>query len=349
MKQVHLTQRELDSILRLSKGGMSTRVIAQAFGVSSACVSYWVRKKARRAPPPSPPPRKQTSDRRRKIVQQLACKQRFVWDECGGLSRKVPLHGSARAIATALARDYSIDVSRQTVHRDLVALGFVSRVRPKTTSTSLKDAVTRVVFSKKLLCKRKEWFKRVCFSDEKIFTSNDATWRRMWVRRGCRPLPRERRRWPKGRVHVWGCVGIGFRHLVVFPESKANDNRAQYRLTKQQYVRRCLSPVIPFLLDGNAVFQQDGAGAHVSGEAFVECKGVEFLKNWPPRSPQLNPIETLWAILQERVAQHHPRNREELVQTVRAEWDAVSSKTVDALVLSFSKRLKSCIAEKGFS
>ena len=43
---------------------------------------------------------------------------------------------------------------------------------------------------------------------------------------------------------------------------------------------------------------------------------------WPPKSPDLNPIESLWKVVKVAVAKKNPRNKEELrheIKTVQYE------------------------------
>ena len=68
---------------------------------------------------------------------------------------------------------------------------------------------------------------------------------------------------------------------------------------------------------------------------------------WPPRSPDLNPIETMWSIVAREVDLRGPIERSELVKFVREEWDKIPQSTVDALVLSFGKRMRECAKKDG--
>ena len=68
---------------------------------------------------------------------------------------------------------------------------------------------------------------------------------------------------------------------------------------------------------------------------------------WPPRSPDLNPIETLWAVMQPRVAQKSPANFEELRDAVQEVWNELDVNTVNSLVESFDVRLQQCIEARG--
>ena len=51
----------------------------------------------------------------------------------------------------------------------------------------------------------------------------------------------------------------------------------------------------------NWVFMQDGASSHTAGSIrqILQQHRIKTLK-WPPNSPDLNPIENMWAMVQRR-------------------------------------------------
>lgn len=348
------TDREVHAVRRLSGSGLSTRAVAELMAMSSGAVSYWLRHPTR-LPSLSvhvPPRSAGKAVPRRRILKRLALKLRTIKDRDGKVLRVVPLYGSASVLRSMLATLHNITVTKQTVLSDLRVLGFRSLVKPRVPNTGEEDAKARYAFSRAILSKRFPlmWFKSIIFTDEKIWSSNDATFRRMWVLKGRTPLRRECQRWPRGRIHVYAAIGVGFRFMVVLPAKKLNvetEKQAAFRLTGREFIRRCLSPMVPQLQ--NKVLQMDGAACHSAKATtkYLNGKGVSLLADWPARSPQLSPIETLFAILQPKVSEHHPQNRGELIAALNREFHAVPTETLDALVMSFKSRLESCVAHHG--
>jgi hypothetical protein len=70
---------------------------------------------------------------------------------------------------------------------------------------------------------------------------------------------------------------------------------------------------------------------------------------WPPNSPELNPIEMLWAIIDRRLAGKDVDTEKELGDEVKRIWDEVAQESIDGVVVSFCSRLELCLACDGAS
>ncbi|KAJ5644671.1 hypothetical protein N7507_010682 [Penicillium longicatenatum] len=76
--------------------------------------------------------------------------------------------------------------------------------------------------------------------------------------------------------------------------------------TIDELYRRVL-PTLLNILDHDAIFQQDNAPIHT---AHLVQDTLDKLRcdimEWPPYSPNLNPIENLWALLKAAILKQHP-------------------------------------------
>ena len=90
------------------------------------------------------------------------------------------------------------------------------------------------------------------------------------------------------------------------------------------------------------IFQQDGDPKHNSGlvQGWLR-KHVRFIAkgDWPANSPDLNPMENLWAYLQQRVYAREPRTLAGLQRIIRQEWDAIPIEQLHRLANSMPRRL----------
>ena len=98
-------------------------------------------------------------------------------------------------------------------------------------------------------------------------------------------------------------------------------------------------------------FQQDGDPAHTSH------KTVEWLSEhvdnlighgeWPPFSPDLNPIENLWKWVQDEVYKLSPQTKDQLEDAIYASWAQVPDSMLFKLIDSIPNRLAQVRAAGG--
>ncbi len=73
--------------------------------------------------------------------------------------------------------------------------------------------------------------------------------------------------------------------------------------------------------DTDFFLQQDLAPAHTAKDtkSWFNDHGVIVL-DWPANSPDLNPIENLWAIVERKMRDTRPDNADDLKAAIKATW-----------------------------
>jgi transposase len=333
----------------LRSNGLTVEKIAAKLGVSKSTIS-------RRLSGPLPSqlcrkPRAVTAavKKRRAAVVRLICKT--VTKTLGRPERRPNQRGRLGVPRVVVLAPYSspgqiaehllskgTTCSLSTARRDLATMGYGARKRPKAPRYFVGDTTRRLAFAKKYL--KIITSKKVLFSDEKYCKSNDHSSLWGWVKKGGSVLPRRYEQWAS-KIHVWGVIGIGVKKLVVLPRKD--------RVNSAVYVTKCIKPSLPLLRQPGVLFMQDGATAHTSGETIKKLKTlrVDVIPDWPPRSPDLNPIETVWAILGKRISKRGATSIDDLEKITVEEWDKISQATIDGLVRGFEKRLREVIKTGG--
>ncbi|KAI3655978.1 hypothetical protein MP638_006445 [Amoeboaphelidium occidentale] len=99
------------------------------------------------------------------------------------------------------------------------------------------------------------------------------------------------------------------------------------------------------------VFMQDNARPHTAKKtlAFLRKEKIKILE-WPPQSPDLNPIENLWAIIKRRL--YSNRNvfsaKQTWIDSVLHEWNSIETSVCEHLVDSTPKRLNEVMKTHGY-
>lgn len=166
----------------------------------------------------------------------------------------------------------------------------------------------------------------IIFTDESTIQINLEK-RGIWRRRGCYPTGSfiETIQHPIS-VMVWGGIGPdGFRTDLL---------RCPVRVTAESYAKM-LSDNNVLNIIGNSVpnfiWQQDGAGPHrPCFQVFSEILSGRIVK-WPAFSPDLSPIEQLWAIIKDRLRGRDFQSADELFQSIRTEWWNIPQEVITSL------------------
>ena len=74
-----------------------------------------------------------------------------------------------------------------------------------------------------------------------------------------------------------------------------------------------------------------------------------MVEGWPTKGDDINPMENLWAILDERLEQKSFHTKKSMEKAVRAIWENVDNRLLYKLIDSVPDRLRRIVKAKGGS
>lgn len=98
-------------------------------------------------------------------------------------------------------------------------------------------------------------------------------------------------------------------------------------------------------------FQQDNASGYSAAftMSVFEAIGIEPIF-WPPNSPDLNPIKTIWNEMKDYIEKKYPevyRSYKRLKETVKEAWESVTHDRIRELIREMPERCRAVIEAKG--
>lgn len=235
-----------------------------------------------------------------------------------------------------------LQIPRSTVHKILKKeLKFLAYKLQVVQKLEQNDFPLRTEFANKVLDRlelNENYLKRICFSDEATFHVCGKVNRhncRIWGSENPRTVIVHERDSPK--VNVW-CGVMHDRIIGPFFFAEANVNRWSYLDMLELYAVPQLQELQPEI-----IFQQDGAPPHWArcvrdflNATFPErWIGRGGPTKWPPRSPDLTPLDFfLWGFVKDIVYSSPVADLETLKRRIT---NAVMSVTVDMLTKTWNE------------
>jgi transposase len=139
------------------------------------------------------------------------------------------------------------------------------------------------------------------------------------------------------KAMAWGAIGPGFRsELIWFTDHVKGKTYCEALYQKQIF------PYLRQAFPGGYVFQQDGASPHTKKTTmeFLKANAFMLLPGWPPSSPDLSPIEHVWAYIKNRLNTTNLKNRNDLIQAVNQIWYSPETmELINKLMASLKPRI----------
>jgi transposase len=214
-----------------------------------------------------------------------------------------------------------------------------------------RNQAKRLEFSNFALDKGIGWMDTIVWSDETMVRSlPQGKQVRFWMRD---TVPKEERpingQFQGGGITVmfWGCFSVlGTGPLVAIEGT----------MDQHKYIELLREHVLPEFraakeLHGkDMIFMQDNAPCHKAKSVvkFIEDSGIPAL-NWPPQSPDLNPIENLWAYIKKKLESENavPTTKSALIEAVFNIWENLDPQIVANLASSVPRRFSACLNANG--
>lgn len=227
---------------------------------------------------------------------------------------------SNKDIRNQIEEDYSIRISCDTVERLRRRLGFRPvhfRLRPKLTK---EQEEKRMLYCLDNL--DEDWM-NIIFTDESWFSlgkNNQVIWKRPHDP----PIELPTTKHPS-KVMVWaGIWWEGKTDLCILDQRV---DSAKYQSVLMKYVVR------KHLNEDDKELLQDGAPAHVSRATLEFCDEMDItIRQNPPCSPELNPIEKLWNWMKEEVNKINISNIEQLVTVLQEVYASIPQKIIHGFI-----------------
>lgn len=195
--------------------------------------------------------------------------------------------------------------------------------------------------------KNLEFWKTIIWSDESRFNLISDRPQR------CLRMPHERLhpeclqntvKFGRGGIMVWGCFsfsGIGRLHWV-----KDSMNGNVYMDVLENSLFPSIAQLHP---DGNYIFQQDNAPCHVSKvvKNWMKEKDMHTMLDWPPQSPDMNPIEHLWDYIGRKIQGEQFTSNQVLWDRIQEVWYSIPIDYLQELVSGMNDRVSELKSSRG--
>ena len=326
------------TVIMWHKEGLTIADICRKTGFKREFVSRWIKKFENSECGDGMEDAKHTGRPRKRTLKV----ERAVETKMRGKRRR-----SSRIVARDLKRQKIADISYVTVQRAAHNRGLRPYRRPKTSRLAAKHKQERLRFAK--ANRNKDW-SCVVFSDEhkfKLFKGGNPSHDQVWAKSVTEVPPKEVERWGL-TVDVWaGISSRGKTELFIYKGSL--DGKGYQHILEQ-----ALLPRAKALFKGEKggwQLQQDKATPHTSKSTmrFLKQKGIAVVEGWPTKGDDINPMENLWAILDERLEQKKFRTKKSMEAAVRQIWKNIDSQLLYKLIDSVPDRLRRIVKAKGGS
>ncbi|KAL9561308.1 hypothetical protein ACKAV7_014663 [Fusarium commune] len=256
----------------------------------------------------------------------------------------------------------SLSCSRDVIRRWLVKEGIQHRLALRRPFLSAENARTRKSFCKRYLQEDESFWYSWWFTDEVSIDRTDGDYTKWSFYRIGERLHRDKVQPRRQAVRHSKMFHGSINYDKPSPLVPLNgDPEAKRGGVTGRVIKACLQSYVPGLAEEGETFQHDNARTYKARVVqnwlrhWARREGVLFT-DWPPYSPDLNPIENIWHILKKRIYARYPEiadypksvealNR--LIEAAEELWDEITDDEVKDMIKSVPRRIRACYNANG--
>jgi transposase len=255
---------------------------------------------------------------------------------------------NATEVEQALQKLLQVYVSTSTIRRALKDGGLISFVEPKKSLLSAANVKARLSFAKAHLSWTLDDWRRVIWSDETKICRFGSDGRHYgWKRVEEMLQPKHVKQVVKhggSSLMIWGCItysGPGF-------ISKIDTILDQYLYNEILETDLLESMDWYNLEQRKVIFRHDNDPKHTAKSVTQYLNDQEYTTLvWPVRSPDLNPVENIWALLKIRLFRNYD-GIYELWECIQEVWNAITVEDCRKVIDTMPKRCRDVVKAKGY-
>jgi transposase len=322
-----LTEEQRWAIIILYKDGQKKNEIGHKISCSLKTVQHWI----------------SHYEEHQTIVDKPRSGRPRETDENTDVNIVVTASVEKFIVPKMIKRQLDLQVDHHTVRRRLDEAGLYGRISRREYPFTEEDIRKRLSFAQGY--RNYDW-STVLYSDETLVElgTHGIEWVQRPVGRAFDPEYLTNKKPHPDRICVWACFaksGVG--HIHMFTEDL--DATLLKAIFKQHLIQSAGR-----LFPENTAWRllQDNDPKHRSKlvQVWLFNHGVQCI-DFPPYSPDLNPIENLWVRVKRRVERHNPHNIETLQEHLYHEWYRASKRFTSKLSDSMPHRCQAVLTNKG--
>jgi transposase len=254
----------------------------------------------------------------------------------------------ARALKKNLGKDVHVDTVRNALHEK----GLGAFVKPEKPNLSPKNVKARLAWAKAHVDWTLDDWRRVVWTDETKINRFGSDGRKYAWKREAEPVqPRHVQKTVKhggGNIKLWSCItyeGVGYIVKI--------DETLDQHLYRKILEEDLMNSVDFYGIDrGKMIFQHDNDPKHTAKSVaeWLDEQPFEVME-WPAQSPDLNPIENMWATLKGRLYRDYEKPPKGMVEhwerTVET-WYRITKEESQRVIDTMPERCRKVIKAKGY-